>query len=261
MITRSLAVRAVHLRSGRHHANAGDGVADDGEPAGLAEVLGERGLGPPVRPRLESGVQLRLFLLLDRGVVVVVHGRWQILGVAALAGAVVVREWVLLLDDALSLVTVAADHSGRDSSTDLAFAFGSVEDERSDDVEDAEGEGEDARGEYEAPHGKSEVVHGVGRLDEIAHDGAAHDDHGQTEPYQRMTWAEDGPVPGKEIPEGPDVQLGDEEKDGDGEDEEVRSRVEEVEASTKAGEDNHDPRGRHGHGEANEGESSKSIED
>lgn len=177
MITRSLAVR-VHLRSGRHHPNAGDGIADDGEPAGFAKVFGKGRPGPSVRPRFEGVVQLRLLLLLHhRGVVVIVHRRWQILGVTALA-AVVVREWVLLLDDALSLVTVAADHSGRNSSSDLALAFRGVEDERRDDVEDAESEGEDARGEYEAPHGESEVVHGVGRFNQIAHDGAAHDDHG-----------------------------------------------------------------------------------
>ncbi len=126
-----------------------------------------------------------------------------------------------LLVRGLGEVPVAADLAGVDAA--LAVA----EDDRDDDVQEAEDDAEDAGSEHHAPDGETEIANAVDLLVEVAQHIAADHDHGYSQPGKRVRGAQNRPVPGVELLEEPN--LGDRQEHSDEEEEDVGDHVEEEE--------------------------------
>lgn len=128
-----------------------------------------------------------------------------------------------------------------------------------DDVEETKGDCQNARGENETPERKANSLDRVGGHRDSPENVATHDDHGDSQPAEAMLGRKGRPVAHEVGAE--DVELGDDEEDGEAEGEEAGGRIEEGKVALENGHDDHGPGGGADSQEADDVERSEDVED
>lgn len=202
-------------------------------PANLQ--LAAAGEGEPASP------PVRLLLLVD-------------LIVADRVGAVRKTIDILMLPGSRrSKIAIISNHARIDAI--LAI----TEQERRTNVGNTKRKRKNTCSQNEAMDGSTDGLGARSALVEVAEDVAAHDDHGHAEPGEAVGTGDDGPVLGEVGLE--EIDLADDEDDGEAAGKEVGGGVEEEELIADSGHDDHNP-GDNGHGEeGDDGAGAEDIED